>query len=112
MSEPVLHFDSLIQRLYYWLQLNQSLYYIVESYLNGLYYTDYSLLTAIASLALPSVPSSSIVTLIMVLSSLNIPVHAVSLLFAVEWFLWVYNVLSVSINISTGGGGVWRGNIL
>nr|XP_022336994.1 excitatory amino acid transporter-like [Crassostrea virginica]XP_022336995.1 excitatory amino acid transporter-like [Crassostrea virginica] len=45
------------------------------------------LLTAIASLALPSVPSSSIVTLIMVLSSLNIPVHAVSLLFAVEWFL-------------------------
>lgn len=45
------------------------------------------LLTAIASLALPSVPSSSIVTLIMVLSSMNIPVHAVSLLFAVEWFL-------------------------
>lgn len=45
------------------------------------------LLTAIASLALPSVPSSSIVTLIMVLSSMNVPVHAVSLLFAVEWFL-------------------------
>ncbi|XP_061178438.1 excitatory amino acid transporter-like [Saccostrea echinata] len=45
------------------------------------------LLTAIASLALPSVPSSSIVTLIMILSSLKIPVEAVSLLFAVEWFM-------------------------
>ncbi|XP_048730939.2 excitatory amino acid transporter-like [Ostrea edulis] len=45
------------------------------------------LLTAIAILALPSVPSSSIVTLIMILSSLKIPVEAVSLLFAVEWFL-------------------------
>ncbi|XP_062575549.1 excitatory amino acid transporter-like [Saccostrea cucullata] len=45
------------------------------------------LLTAIASLALPSVPSSSIVTLIMILSALKIPVEAVSLLFAVEWFL-------------------------
>ncbi|XP_034316152.2 excitatory amino acid transporter [Magallana gigas] len=45
------------------------------------------LVTSISSLALPSVPSASIVTLIMVLSSLNIPVQAVSLLFAVEWFL-------------------------
>lgn len=44
-------------------------------------------LTAISSLALPAVPSASIVAIIMVLSSLNIPVHAVALLFAVEWFL-------------------------
>uniref|UniRef100_A0A8W8IG80 Amino acid transporter n=1 Tax=Magallana gigas TaxID=29159 RepID=A0A8W8IG80_MAGGI len=45
------------------------------------------LLTAISSLALPAVPSASIVAIIMVLTSLSIPVQAVSLLFAMEWFL-------------------------
>lgn len=44
-------------------------------------------LTAVAVMALPSVPSSSIVTLVMILTSLNIPSHDIALLFAVEWFL-------------------------
>lgn len=45
------------------------------------------LLTSVASMAIPSVPSASIVTLIMILTSMNIPVHAIALLLAVEWFL-------------------------
>ncbi|OWF47183.1 excitatory amino acid transporter-like [Mizuhopecten yessoensis] len=45
------------------------------------------ILTAICSMALPSIPSSSIVTLVMILTSMNIPADSISLLFAVEWFL-------------------------
>lgn len=45
------------------------------------------LLTAICAMAIPSVPSSSIVTLVMILTSMNIPADSISLLFAVEWFL-------------------------
>ncbi|KAK7477592.1 hypothetical protein BaRGS_00031140 [Batillaria attramentaria] len=44
-------------------------------------------LTAIAAMAIPSVPSASIVTLVIILTSLNIPVNDIALLFAVEWFL-------------------------
>ncbi|CAH1787037.1 unnamed protein product [Owenia fusiformis] len=45
------------------------------------------ILTAVACLALPSVPSSSIVTLVIILTTLNIPTEDISLLFAVEWYL-------------------------
>ncbi|XP_052785215.1 excitatory amino acid transporter 2-like isoform X2 [Mya arenaria] len=45
------------------------------------------ILSTVASLAIPSVPSSSIVTIVMILTSLNIPVEAVALLLAVEFFL-------------------------
>lgn len=45
------------------------------------------ILTGMATLALPSIPSASIVTLVMVLTSLNIPAGQISLLFAVEWYL-------------------------
>ena len=51
-----------------------------------------SILTGMATLALPSIPSSSIVTLVMVLTSLNIPAGHISLLFAVEWYLWVLSL--------------------
>ncbi|XP_046381640.1 excitatory amino acid transporter-like [Haliotis rufescens] len=44
-------------------------------------------LTAVAAMAIPSVPSSSIVTLFIILTSANIPVDHIALLFAVEWFL-------------------------
>ncbi|KAK6194908.1 hypothetical protein SNE40_000441 [Patella caerulea] len=44
-------------------------------------------LTSIIGTAIPSVPSASIVSLIIILTSLNIPIHQVALLFAVEWFL-------------------------
>ncbi|XP_078329751.1 excitatory amino acid transporter-like isoform X2 [Crassostrea virginica] len=44
-------------------------------------------LTALSTSAMPAVPSASIVTLVMVLTAINVPVHAVSLLFAVEWFM-------------------------
>ncbi|XP_069103734.1 excitatory amino acid transporter-like [Argopecten irradians] len=45
------------------------------------------ILTAVSMMALPSMPSSSIVTLVMILTSLNIPADSIALLFAVEWFL-------------------------
>ncbi|PVD18321.1 hypothetical protein C0Q70_20870 [Pomacea canaliculata] len=44
-------------------------------------------LTAVAAMAIPSVPSASIVTLVVILTSLNIPANDIALLFAVEWFL-------------------------
>ena len=47
----------------------------------------YSVLTTLSALALPSVPSSSIVALVMVLASLGIPTSNLSMIFAVEWFL-------------------------
>ena len=40
-------------------------------------------------MAIPAVPSASIVTIIMILTSLDIPADAVALLLAIEWFLWV-----------------------
>ncbi|XP_053386621.1 excitatory amino acid transporter 3-like [Mercenaria mercenaria] len=45
------------------------------------------LLVTVVAMAIPAVPSASIVTTIMVLSSLNIPVDDVALLVAVEWYL-------------------------
>ncbi|XP_076454161.1 excitatory amino acid transporter-like [Babylonia areolata] len=44
-------------------------------------------LTAVSAMALPSVPSSSLVTLVIILASLNIPSSTIALLFAVEWLL-------------------------
>ncbi|OWF47181.1 Excitatory amino acid transporter [Mizuhopecten yessoensis] len=45
------------------------------------------ILADICSMALPSIPSASIVAIVMVLTSMNIPAGSISLLFAVEWFL-------------------------
>ncbi|KAL5007178.1 hypothetical protein ScPMuIL_015984 [Solemya velum] len=44
-------------------------------------------LTAMSSVAIPSVPSASLVTVIILLTSLNVPADTVGLLLAVEWFL-------------------------
>ncbi|XP_013402997.1 excitatory amino acid transporter 2-like [Lingula anatina] len=44
-------------------------------------------LTTVACMALPSVPSSSIVTIVILLTSLNLPVQEIALLFTVEWLL-------------------------
>lgn len=44
-------------------------------------------LTTVSAMALPSVPSASIVTLVMILSTLGLPPENLGLLFAVEWFL-------------------------
>ncbi|XP_064635486.1 excitatory amino acid transporter-like [Lineus longissimus] len=44
-------------------------------------------LTSVAVMALPSVPSSSIVTLVIILSSIGLPTRDIALLFTVEWFL-------------------------
>ncbi|XP_061169224.1 excitatory amino acid transporter 1-like isoform X2 [Saccostrea echinata] len=45
------------------------------------------ILTTFSTLSLPAMPSASMVAVVMVLSAINIPVHEVSMLFAVEWFL-------------------------
>ncbi|KAJ8299197.1 hypothetical protein KUTeg_023257, partial [Tegillarca granosa] len=44
------------------------------------------LLTTVSSLAIPSVPSAGLVTVMVLLTTLNIPIEAASLLFALEWF--------------------------
>lgn len=46
-----------------------------------------SLLTALSTFAVPSVPSAGIVTIIILLTAMKIPTDAVSLLLAIEWFL-------------------------
>ncbi|KAK7484828.1 hypothetical protein BaRGS_00023871 [Batillaria attramentaria] len=46
-----------------------------------------TVLAAVSVWALPSVPSSSIVSIIIILTALNIPSAEIALLFAVEWFL-------------------------
>lgn len=45
------------------------------------------LLVTVAAMAIPSVPSASIMTTIMILTSMNIPVEDIALLLAVEWYL-------------------------
>ncbi|XP_045199439.1 excitatory amino acid transporter-like [Mercenaria mercenaria] len=44
-------------------------------------------LTTMSALAIPSVPSASIVTIVMILSSLNVSLDAIALLLAVDFFL-------------------------
>lgn len=44
------------------------------------------LLSAVGSLAVPSVPSASIVSILVVLSSLDVQVHNIGLLMALEWY--------------------------
>ncbi|VDK76864.1 unnamed protein product [Dibothriocephalus latus] len=50
-------------------------------------YVIIALLTGFATLAIPNVPSSSIIIIITILSSLGVPTDQVSLLFAVEWIM-------------------------
>ncbi|KAK3104137.1 hypothetical protein FSP39_024686 [Pinctada imbricata] len=45
------------------------------------------ILTTFSTLAIPSVTGASLVTVIILLTALNIPAEAASLLYAVEWFL-------------------------
>ncbi|XP_041347973.1 excitatory amino acid transporter 1-like [Gigantopelta aegis] len=45
------------------------------------------ILTSVGSLAIPPVPSSSLVTLIIILTSLGIPSDGISLLFAIDWLM-------------------------
>ncbi|VDL93875.1 unnamed protein product [Schistocephalus solidus] len=50
-------------------------------------YVIIALLTGFATLAIPNVPSSSIIIIITILSSLGVRTDEVSLLFAVEWIM-------------------------
>lgn len=45
------------------------------------------ILTSFSTLAVPSVTGASLITVIILLTALNIPAEAASLLFALEWFL-------------------------
>ena len=47
----------------------------------------FRLLVTVAAMAIPSVPSASIMTTIMILTSMNIPVEDIALLLAIEWYL-------------------------
>ncbi|VDO02499.1 unnamed protein product [Rodentolepis nana] len=45
------------------------------------------MLSASAVFTIPNIPSSSLIILVTILSSLGVPVNYVGLLFAVDWFL-------------------------
>ncbi|XP_048730322.2 excitatory amino acid transporter 1-like isoform X3 [Ostrea edulis] len=49
--------------------------------------TSSTILTTFSTLAVPSVTGASLITVIILLTALNIPAEAASLLFALEWFL-------------------------
>ena len=49
-------------------------------------FTFFSLLTAAGSLAIPAVPSASVISVLIVLSSLDIQVHNIGIVFALEWY--------------------------
>jgi len=51
------------------------------------YYFFSRILSTVASLAIPSVPSASIVTIVMILTSLNVSIEPIALLLAVEFLL-------------------------
>jgi len=64
-----------------------------------MYMPVFRLLVTIAAMAIPSVPSASIMTTIMILTSMNIPVEDIALLLAIEWYLYVY--FDTRVNTST-----------
>ena len=45
-----------------------------------------SVLAAVGSLAIPAIPSASVVTVLMVTASLNVPPANIGILLALEWF--------------------------
>ena len=49
----------------------------------------YSLVSTAASMSSASVPSAALVLMLMMLTSIGCPVEDVSLLFAVDWLVWV-----------------------
>lgn len=51
--------------------------------------TIYRLTSTAASVSSASVPSAALVLLLVVLSAIDAPVQDVSLLFAIDWFVWV-----------------------
>ena len=59
----------------------------IELRVNALIFFLSRLLVTVAAMAIPSVPSASIMTTIMILTSMNIPVEDIALLLAVEWYL-------------------------
>ena len=50
----------------------------------------FSLLTTLSTFAMPPVGSTALLTVIILLTALNIPAEEVTLLYAMEWFLWVH----------------------
>ncbi|XP_056014300.1 excitatory amino acid transporter-like isoform X2 [Ostrea edulis] len=61
------------------------------------------LLSTLGSLAVPAVPSSSIVSILVVLSSLDVQVHNIGLLMALEWYNDRIRTTSNTMTIIVGG---------
>ncbi|XP_062615329.1 excitatory amino acid transporter 2-like [Saccostrea cucullata] len=61
-----------------------------------------TLLSTVGSFAVPSVPSASIVSLLVVLSSIDIEVHNIGLLMALEWFNDRFRTTSNTLTIIVG----------
>ena len=55
--------------------------------INPVYFPFSRVLTALSSMVLPAVPSSSVVAVVMILTTISIPTFHIGLLFTVEWFL-------------------------
>ena len=57
---------------------------------------SYSLTSTAASIASASVPSAALVLMLIVLSAIDAPYQDVSLLWAIDWFVWVLAWLLIS----------------
>ena len=58
-----------------------------------------SLTSAIASVGAASVPSAGLVTMLLVLTALGLPTKDISMIIAVDWFLYVLNGFGLSIRL-------------
>ncbi|XP_053405000.1 excitatory amino acid transporter-like [Mercenaria mercenaria] len=65
------------------------------------------LLVTVAAMAIPPVPSASIMTTIMILTSMNIPVDDIALLLAIEWYLDRIRTTSSVVSHCSCAAVVW-----
>lgn len=68
-------------------KIDSNTYYTLKLYYLINIHIIFRLLVTVAAMAIPSVPSASIMTTIMILTSMNIPMEDIALLLAVEWYL-------------------------
>ena len=71
-------------------------YYVIPSYTHGTFCDIYilclfqcvcSVLASVFAMAVPPVPSASLVLVVIICTTLNIPTESIALLVAVEWLL-------------------------
>ena len=64
--------------------------FVITDSNNVLLISSYRILSTVSSLAIPAVPSGSIICILIILSSIGVHTTNVGLLMALEWFTYVF----------------------